>query len=65
VTACRRVLGFLDGFVLGCGWGGNNTNPIFLGLSGTGLSDMVEEGQSIPDTASRINYKGTRSVLGP
>lgn len=65
MTACRRVLGFLEGFVLGCVWGGNNTNPMFLGLSGTGLSDMVKDGQSIPDTALRINYKGARSVVGP
>jgi len=45
MTACRRVLGFLDGFVIFFGSGGNNDNPIFLGLSGTGLSDMLKNGK--------------------
>jgi len=45
MTACRRVLGFLDGLGVFFGWGGNNCRPIFLGLSGTGLSDMVKNGK--------------------
>jgi hypothetical protein len=44
MTACRRVLGVLDAFDVFFGSGGNNDNPMFLGLSGTGLSDMVKRG---------------------
>jgi hypothetical protein len=45
MTACRRVLGFLDGFGVGFGWGGNNCKPIFLGLLCTGLSDIMNNGK--------------------
>ena len=47
MTACRRVLGFLDGFglVVFLGWGGNNCNPIFFGFSGTFWSDIVKNGK--------------------
>ncbi len=45
MTACRRVLGFLDGFGVVFGWGGKSCKPIFLGLAGTGFSDMVKTGK--------------------
>jgi len=45
LTAGRRILDFLTGFVIFLGSGGNNDNPTFLGLSGTGLSDMMNKGK--------------------
>lgn len=64
MTACRRVLGVLDAFVVFFGSGGNNDNPMFLGLSGTGLSDMVKSGKVFRILPRTINYQH-RSVLGP
>jgi hypothetical protein len=57
VTACRRVLGVLDAFVVFFGSGGNNDNPMFLGLSGTGLSDMVKSGKVFRILPRTINYQ--------
>jgi hypothetical protein len=65
MTACRRVLGFLDGFVVFFGSGGNNDNPMFLGLSDTGLSDMVENGKVFRILPRKINYKKYQVYLGP
>ena len=57
MTACRRVLGFLDAFVVFFGSGGKSDNPMFLGLSGTGLSDMVKSGKVFRILLRTINYQ--------
>jgi hypothetical protein len=70
VTACRRVLVFLDGFwfIVFFGWGGNNCNPIFFGFSGTILSDIVKNGKVIQilprGSITKYNLQGPGHVLG-
>ena len=60
MTAFRRRLGFLDGFVFFFGGGGNSCNPMLTGF----ISDILNGGGHTAETTSVIRHRNQLCTVG-